>query len=646
MLSTKGSAALQVNQIRAGAALSYVSMALSTVISLVYTPIMLRQLGDSEFGVYQAVLPIISYLNLLSFGLGSAYVRYYSRFRAAGDKKGCAKLNGMFLITYLILGALVLAIGFGLSYCDVVFGKKLTAEEIDLAQRLLRIMSVNAALTFPISVFESHVTINERYLFQKIVAMGKQVLNPLIMIPLLLIGYRSVTLTIVSLIFTVLSGVINITYCLTRLKMPFAFRHYDFALLREMFGFTLYVFIGIVVDNINWSIDRQLLTWFHGSAAVTVYVIASQLNNYFLLFGNAISNVMTPRVHRLVAENAPMRTLDALFTKVGRLQFILLGGIFLGFVAIGQSFVVLWGGGEQFRIDYWTALLLFFACLWTNIQTVGIEIQRAKNMHKYRSLVYLGVLVGNIVISIPLCMKWQGLGAAIGTAVATLVGNVFLMNRYYYKHIGLNIPGFWRRISHLLPAMVLPTTVAVLLAVFLVVSLYRHRQIRRLAEEIDEGLHSGRTVDFSNTVICMTSNAGSNDQSTSSLGFNKSEEQRSAEKTRKALAQFLRPEFLGRVDEVITFKPLSEETLQGIAALMLDEYKPGMDAKGIAYRYTPAALKALVKKSEGGKFGARDLRRTIRKAVEDPAAEKIIDGTLVSGSTLTVDAENDEIVLK
>ena len=100
---------MKVNQIRAGAALSYVSMALSTIISLVYTPIMLDRLGDSEFGVYQAVLPIISYLNLLSFGLGSAYVRYYSRFRAAGDKKGCAKLNGMFLITYLVLGAAVLA---------------------------------------------------------------------------------------------------------------------------------------------------------------------------------------------------------------------------------------------------------------------------------------------------------------------------------------------------------------------------------------------------------------------------------------------------------------------------------------------------------------------------------------------------------
>ena len=171
-----------------------------------------------------------------------------------------------------------------------------------------------------------------------------------------------------------------------------------------------------------------------------------------------------------------------------------------------------------------------------------------------------------------------------------------------------------------------------------------------LLQILDEGKINdaqGRTVDFSNTVICMTSNAGSSDQSAGSLGFNKSDAQRSEEKTRKALAQFLRPEFLGRVDEVIAFKPLTEQTLQGIAALMLDEYKPGMEAKGIAYSYTPAALKALVQKSQGGRFGARDLRRTIRKAVEDPAAERLIDGSLASGGTLVVDAdENGEIILK
>lgn len=456
---------MKTNQIRAGAMLSYVSMGLSTLISLVYTPIMLQRLGTSEYGVYQAVLPIISYLNLMSFGLGSAYVRYYSRYKVEDNKEGMAKLNGMFLITYLLLGAALLAVGFGLSYCDVIFGTKLTADEIVLAERLLRILTVSAALTLPISVFESHVTVNEKFLFQRIVAMGKQVLNPLIMIPLLIIGYRSVALTVVSLIFTVVSGVINIYYCLAKLKMRFSFRHYDFALLKEMFGFTLYVFLGIVVENFNWSIDRVLLTWFHGSHAVTIYVIAAQLNTFYLAFGNAISNVMTPRVHRLVASNAPRKELNALFTKVGRLQYILLYGIFLGFVAVGKTFVVLWGGGEEFSVDYWTALLLFFATLWTNIQTVGIEIQRAKNMHKFRSLVYLGVALANAVVSIPLCIHWQGLGAAVGTALATFVGNGLLMNWYYGKHIGLNIRGFWRHIGHLFPASIIPTAVAVLLAV-------------------------------------------------------------------------------------------------------------------------------------------------------------------------------------
>ena len=165
-----------------------------------------------------------------------------------------------------------------------------------------------------------------------------------------------------------------------------------------------------------------------------------------------------------------------------------------------------------------------------------------------------------------------------------------------------------------------------------------------LLQILDEGKINdaqGRTVDFSNTVICMTSNAGSSEQGTGGLGFNKSAGEMTADKTMKALRQFLRPEFLGRVDEVIVFQPLGSETLEKIAALMLEEYRPGMEAKGIAYRYTPAALKALVAQCEGGKFGARDLRRIIRKTVEDEAANRIVDGQLAAGGSLTVDAGPD-----
>ena len=170
-----------------------------------------------------------------------------------------------------------------------------------------------------------------------------------------------------------------------------------------------------------------------------------------------------------------------------------------------------------------------------------------------------------------------------------------------------------------------------------------------LLQILDEGKINdaqGRTVDFSNTVICMTSNAGSSDQTSGGLGFNKSEEQRSEEKTRKALAQFLRPEFLGRVDEVITFRPLSASDLERIAQLMLDEYKPGLAAHSITLNTTPEALAAIVAESTT-RYGARELRRTIRKAVEDPISEALVDGRLGSQpAAVTLTAKDGKPVLE
>lgn len=163
-----------------------------------------------------------------------------------------------------------------------------------------------------------------------------------------------------------------------------------------------------------------------------------------------------------------------------------------------------------------------------------------------------------------------------------------------------------------------------------------------LLQILDEGKINdaqGRTVDFSNTVICMTSNAGSTDQS-GATGFGKKAEVASADRSMKALQEFLRPEFIGRVDEIITFKPLSEEDLEKIAALMLDEYKPGLAAHGITLHYTQPALADIVAESST-KYGARELRRTIRKTIEDPVSDALVDGRL-DGREITLElADHD-----
>ena len=169
-----------------------------------------------------------------------------------------------------------------------------------------------------------------------------------------------------------------------------------------------------------------------------------------------------------------------------------------------------------------------------------------------------------------------------------------------------------------------------------------------LLQILDEGKINdaqGRTVDFSNTVICMTSNAGSTDQS-GATGFGKKPEVASADKSLKALQEFLRPEFLGRVDEIITFHPLSQENLERIAALMLDEYKPGLQNHGITLTYDQPALAAIVAQSST-KYGARELRRTIRKAVEDPVSEALVDGRLgTAPATVHLVAQDGKPVLQ
>lgn len=165
-----------------------------------------------------------------------------------------------------------------------------------------------------------------------------------------------------------------------------------------------------------------------------------------------------------------------------------------------------------------------------------------------------------------------------------------------------------------------------------------------LLQILDEGKVTdahGRTVSFENTVIAMTSNAGSS-FNTIGLGFAKSEADISKDKAMKALGEFLRPEFLSRVDEVVVFKPLTLDAYKGIAGLMIGEMKEPLLEKNITLNVSDEAYELVAKKASGGKFGGRDVRKVVRKDIEDKVANIIVeaDGNI---SQIDVDADGDEI---
>ncbi|MBR1739325.1 MAG: ATP-dependent Clp protease ATP-binding subunit [Ruminococcus sp.] len=168
-----------------------------------------------------------------------------------------------------------------------------------------------------------------------------------------------------------------------------------------------------------------------------------------------------------------------------------------------------------------------------------------------------------------------------------------------------------------------------------------------LLQILDEGRindSQGRNISFENTVIVMTSNAGSTDKDTG-VGFNKTDNEVAQDKAMKALRDFLRPEFLGRIDEVVVFNTLTKEDYAKIAGLMLDEMKLPLDEKGIKLSYTDEALALIAEKSHGHKLGARDIRRVIRSEIEDKIAERIIDSGEGKIGAVAISAKEGELVI-
>ena len=168
-----------------------------------------------------------------------------------------------------------------------------------------------------------------------------------------------------------------------------------------------------------------------------------------------------------------------------------------------------------------------------------------------------------------------------------------------------------------------------------------------LLQILDEGKLTdaqGRTVNFENTVIVMTSNAGSSNRE-NALGFGKTQEDASKEKVMKALSDFLRPEFIARVDEIIIFNSLKEPEFIKIADLMLSEYVTTLEEKNIKFTYDNSACEYLAKKSCGGKSGARDLRNTIRREVEEQIANALIDSGTASLTAINVSSDGKKIIL-
>lgn len=454
---------MKVNQIKAGVILSYLYIFVQTIILIVYTPIMLRILGKSEYGLYSLVYSVVSYLSILNFGFGSAFVRYYSRYKALGKDDKIDNLNGMFLIIFCIIGVISLICG---SILDInlenIFKSKLTLQELQKAKILIKIMVFNISIMFPSAAFDAIITANEEYIFQKIIKLISTIVNPFLVLPLLLMGYKSVALVLVTTVINIFTVCINIWYCKVKIKAKFKFEEFDFNLMREIGGFSFFIFLNSIIDQVNWNVDKFLLGIYSGTKDVAVYDVAAQINNFFINISSVISSVFIPRVNRIAVEPNQSKKFTDLFLKIGRIQLFIVVLFTTGFVFFGEFFIMTWAGAE-YQESYYVLIVLILSILIPLIQNLGIVILRALNMQVFRTVVYFIISIVNVILSIYLCKQYGPLGAAMGTAFALIIGNVLIMNIYYHKKAKINMISFWKDIFKAMRSFIIPILFGIML---------------------------------------------------------------------------------------------------------------------------------------------------------------------------------------
>ena len=431
--------------LKLGIAFSYITMVVNVIISILYTPFLLRSLGTQQYGLYNMGQSAIAYLSLAEFGFGNAVVRYSSKYRAEGNEAQAASVYGMFLYIYAILAAFILLAGGIIAFfSDRFYTVSTGVNGYRELKVVILLMVVNMALSFVNQPYSSIISSYERFTFIKITNLIYILLKPAIMIPLLIWGYKAVALSVVTMVLQQCLNIANVYYVrkVLHIKIDMNKKHMERDILKEIVGYSFFIFLCSIVGQLNDNTDKVILGIISGEVAVAVYSVGYTLNSYITQIPGVVSSVFFPRVTAKISHGATMDDMTDLMIRVGRIQYMVAFLLYSGFAFFGQEFVLLWAG-EQYQVAYWIVLVLIIPAIIPNIQTLAVLIIQAMNKNQFRAVVLLACAISNVAFSIPAGLAFGPLGCAACTGATTFITRGIIMNWYYAKKIHLGIGRFW-----------------------------------------------------------------------------------------------------------------------------------------------------------------------------------------------------------
>ena len=443
-----------MNQRKAGVVLSYINMGLQAVIGFIYIPMLLAFLTKEQYGLYQLVGSMIAYIAVMDFGLANTTVRYYSRLRALKDTRGQENLLATMLRLYMGIAVAIVVVGTILLYALLPFyTKTLSAADLITAKYVYWIMMFNLAVTIPGHIFSAIIQAHEKFIFLRCASLLNIILQPCLVFVVLHFKASIVALVIVQTLCNLSLFLTNAYYSVFKLKARFHLHKWEGKFVKEILFFSFFIFLNAIMDQIYWKTGQLILGAVVGTVAVAIYSVTVQLCMSYMGFSANISTVFLPHLSALAAQE-DMREINAIFLKVGRLQFYIVMLIFWGFLLFGRQFIHLWVG-DSFMPAYTYTVILMASLIVPLVQNTGILILQAKNKHAFRAIVFVIIAILNVCISIPLAKQYGAIACACVTAGCLVLGQGLILN-VYYAQLGVKIISFFGHIGKIFLMMLLP----------------------------------------------------------------------------------------------------------------------------------------------------------------------------------------------
>ncbi len=453
----------KINQVKYGAILSYILIAANSLQGIFMAPYILSKIGEGDYGVYKTISAFSATIMVMDLGIGTTVMRYTAKFRAEKKNKDISNFAALGLIEAAIMAVLVIIISIGIYfYLPIFYEESFTDTEISLAKTLFLILSVNIVLVIIENVLNGVITGCNHFIFANGTKLVLLLLRIGANIALLQKWNSAVVLVSITLICSILTMILQLLYIRKQLHISIRLYHWDFSLFKESLGYTLLMFAQTIAVQLNGNVDSIVISRIIGSAAVTVYSFSIQLFNMYESLATAFSGLMLPNISKRIAEGADNAQLQEIVTKVGRMQFTILGAALAGFICLGKEFIALWLG-EGFEDVYYLSLLMIIPVTFTLVQNVCLSILRAKNMMNFRTGSLICTTLLNLLLTIIGTKLYGYYAAAIGTGFSVVLGSIIAMNIYYHKRIGFKVFKFYFDVFRRLIVCVLFPTIVVMI---------------------------------------------------------------------------------------------------------------------------------------------------------------------------------------